>query len=235
MNAHFVYLQNIVIVSLRLRNDVGSRTFFLRLKGRIALSPLQKVHAIYRNVVPGNLAPGPATHALKRLMQAPPIYSPRTRCFLAFLSASILCGLSFGGSLLDMWVSGACACVLQYLGLDAANKSAMYANVSIIVAFIARGFLLLQRNLLRWSRGYSAWVHCSHRRIGAYVGLCRKNIFRGSVRMVYAVITLFLGFGLTIGSDFYLLVDPEARRRYYYNHQMEDPQNLTYIHGTHAD
>ncbi|KAF5323307.1 hypothetical protein D9611_005747 [Ephemerocybe angulata] len=139
-------MPNIVIVSLRLRNDVGSRTFFLRLKGRIALSPLQKVHAIYRNVVPGNLAPGPATHALKRLMQAPPIYSPRTRCFLAFLSASILCGLSFGGSLLDMWVSGACACVLQYLGLDAANKRDFFCYNAISsagVVVILPGFTVL--------------------------------------------------------------------------------------------
>lgn len=35
----------------------------------------------------------------------------------------------------------------------------------------------------------------------------------GSVRMVYAIIySLFLGFGITIGSDLFYLVDPSARR-----------------------
>lgn len=73
-----------------------------------------------------------------------------------------------------------------------------------------------------------------------------KNLFCGSVRIVYAVIyTLFLvrcvlidhytlyidlfqGFGLTIGSDFYLVVDRRARKAYYAN---STPTNLTYTHG----
>lgn len=112
-----------------LEGEPGRKTFFLRSRGRIALTSLQKVHQIYRNVLHGNLGPGPGARALKRLMKAPPIYSLGTRCFLAFVSASIICGLSFGGALPDMWISGACACILQYLGLNAANKSAMYANV----------------------------------------------------------------------------------------------------------
>lgn len=42
--------------------------------------------------------------------------------------------------------------------------------------------------------------------------LASKNIVCGSVKMVYALIyTLFLGFGLQIGSDLYLLFDPTAR------------------------
>jgi len=44
--------------------------------------------------------------------------------------------------------------------------------------------------------------------------LSSKNILCGSVKMVYALIyTLFLGFGLQIGSDFYLLLDHGARQR----------------------
>lgn len=76
--------------------------------------------------------------------------------------------------------------------------------------------------------------------------LMSKNIFCGSVRIVYAIIyTLFLvgprcprafpsqsqlfqGFGLTIGSDFYLVIDRRARRAYY---RSSIPENLTYTHG----
>lgn len=124
-----MYLPNMAIISMRLGERGIVRTFFVRARGRIALTFLQKVHQIYRNVLHDNLPPGSGTQALKRLLKAPPIYSLRIRCFLAFMSGSIICGLSFGGSILDMWVSGICACALQYLGLNAANKSAMYANV----------------------------------------------------------------------------------------------------------
>lgn len=79
--------------------------------------------------------------------------------------------------------------------------------------------------------------------------LMSKNIFCGSVRIVYAIIyTLFLvstssyllmwalkvfdlilqGFGLTIGSDFYLVVDRRARRIYY---RSSIPEGLNYTHG----
>jgi hypothetical protein len=75
--------------------------------------------------------------------------------------------------------------------------------------------------------------------------LMSKNIFCGSVRIVYAIIyTLFLvsspflseiknlcyykGFGLTIGSDFYLVADRRARRTYY---RSSIPEDLSYTHG----
>ena len=76
--------------------------------------------------------------------------------------------------------------------------------------------------------------------------LMSKNIFCGSVRIVYAIIyTLFLvrsltlsfssvanicfqGFGLTIGSDFFLVLDSRARRNYY---RSSIPTNLNYTRG----
>lgn len=43
--------------------------------------------------------------------------------------------------------------------------------------------------------------------------LASKNIMSGSVRMVYAIIySLFLGFGITIGSDLFYVIDRPARR-----------------------
>jgi len=125
----FVHLPNIIIVSIRNGETRSTRTYFIRSRGRIALSSLHKVHQIYRDVLHDKLGAEAGTDALRNLLRSPAIYSLSWRCFLAFLCASIICGLSFGGSLVDMWVSGACACTLQYLGLNAANKSSMYANV----------------------------------------------------------------------------------------------------------
>ena len=49
--------------------------------------------------------------------------------------------------------------------------------------------------------------------VSSSLELASKNVLCGSVKMVYAMIyTLFLGFGLQIGSNFFLAFDPSARR-----------------------
>ncbi|KAG2023043.1 pheromone-regulated membrane protein 10 [Coprinopsis cinerea AmutBmut pab1-1] len=250
LEADCMYLPNMAIISMRLGEHLAMRTFFVRARGRIALTSLQKVHQIYRNVLHENLPASAGTQALKRLLRAPPIYSLPVRCFLAFMSASAICGLSFGGSILDMWISGICACALQYLGLNAANKSAMYANVyeisvTIIVAFVARGLSSIPGDVFCYTAISSAGVVVILPGFTVLISsleLMSRNIFCGSVRIVYAVIyTLFLGFGLTIGSDLYLLVDPKARNLYYHINNDEHGNSnsnsngsvpMTYLHGT---
>jgi uncharacterized membrane protein YjjB (DUF3815 family) len=61
--------------------------------------------------------------------------------------------------------------------------------------------------------------------------LASKNIVNGSVRMIYAIIySLFLGFGLTIGSDLYYIMDRHAQR----TRVQEASRNISTvtIHGT---
>lgn len=84
---------------------------------------------IYRDVLHDNMGAEAGADALRQLLHSPPIYPLLVRCLLAFVCGAIICVLSFGGSPIDMWISGACAGTLQYLGLNAANKSSMYANV----------------------------------------------------------------------------------------------------------
>ncbi|KIK70784.1 hypothetical protein GYMLUDRAFT_89792 [Collybiopsis luxurians FD-317 M1] len=238
VEAEFVHLPNIIIVSLKSDpNAPSARTYFVRATGRVALTSLHQVHLIYRDVLHDRLGAGEATKSLRHLLREHPIYPLYFRCILAFFSASVICAVSFGGSFVDMWFSGLCACVLQYLGLNAANKSAMYANVyeisvSIIVAFVARALSNVPGNWFCYSAISSAGVVLILPGFTVLVSaleLMSRNLFCGSVRIVYAVIyTLFLGFGLTIGSDFYLVVDRHARKAYYTGNI---PTNLTYTHG----
>lgn len=159
-DTEFVHLPNLVIVSVRVSGCRSTRTYFIKARGRVALTSLHRTHEVYRDVLHDRLTAQEGIDALKTLLSTPPLYSLISRCFLAFLSASTICALSFGGSLIDMGISGICAAVLQYLGLNAANRSSMYANVyeyapplsiarasahhlcrvsiSIIVAFVSR-------------------------------------------------------------------------------------------------
>ncbi|KAJ3815485.1 hypothetical protein F5876DRAFT_71989 [Lentinula aff. lateritia] len=236
--AEFVHLPNIIIASMKSSpNSPSARTYFVRATGAVALTSLHQVHIVYRDVLHDKIGAEEGTQALRKLLREHPIYPLYFRCILAFFGASTICATSFGGSFLDIWISGFCACVLQYLGLNAAHKSAMYANVyeisvSIIVAFVARALSNIPGNWFCYSAISSAGVVLilpGFTILVSALELMSKNLFCGSVRIVYAVIyTLFLGFGLTIGSDFYLVVDRRARKAYYVN---STPTNLTYTHG----
>lgn len=129
IHASFAFIPGIIMVSF---NDGETRTtelHFVRSSGRIALSALNNVHDVYRDVFEDRIGVQDGTATLDRILRALPLYPLVVRCGLAFVCASVICPLAFGGSFIDMWVSGTCACVLQYLGLQAAAKSSVYANV----------------------------------------------------------------------------------------------------------
>lgn len=127
--AAFVHIPDVIIVTFGDEDVASVETHFVKAKGRIALTPLHQVHLIYRKVLHDKMSVEDGTQELKEILNARPIYSLWPRCFFAFLTASMISAMVFGGSIIDMWISGLCACVLQYLGLNAASKSSTYANV----------------------------------------------------------------------------------------------------------
>ena len=177
--ASFVHIPNTVIVALGEANTM-QKTRFVRAGGRIALTNLHRVHEIYRDVLHDKIGAEAGADALAQLLRAPPIYPLILRCALAFICSSIICVLGFGGCFVDMFVSGACASFLQYLGLNAAAKSSMYANVyefvfpfaslhcaltalfrisvSIIVSFVARGLSAIPGKIFCYNSISSAGV-----------------------------------------------------------------------------
>ncbi|KAJ7094631.1 hypothetical protein B0H15DRAFT_938234 [Mycena belliarum] len=222
VEAEFIHLPGVIICSFGDQELGCSETHFIKCGGRLSLGALHKVHVVYRSVVHDEISAKEAGDHLQELLDAPPMYSIFFRCIIAFSLSALICPLAFGGSFLDLWIAGAGAFFLSFLQLCAATKSAIYANVfeitiAIFVSFTARGLSSIRSQIFCYTAISSAGI------IGILPGylilsssleLASKNIVCGSVKMVYALIyTLFLGFGLQIGSDFYLLFDSQARRR----------------------
>ncbi|KAF8195737.1 DUF1212-domain-containing protein [Mycena galopus ATCC 62051] len=222
VEAEFIHLPGVIICSFGDQELGCSETHFIKCGGRLSLGALHTVHVVYRKVVHDEISAKTASDDLEDLLNEPPMYSILQRCTLAFFLSALICPLAFGGSLVDMWVAGAGAFILSVLQLCAATKSAIYANVfeitiAIFVSFTARGLSSIRTQIFCYTAISSAGI------IGILPGylilsssleLASKNIVCGSVKMVYALIyTLFLGFGLQIGSDFYLLFDTTARSR----------------------
>ncbi|KIK67989.1 hypothetical protein GYMLUDRAFT_68997 [Collybiopsis luxurians FD-317 M1] len=221
VEAEFIHLPGVIICSFGDQELGCSETHFIKSGGRLALGALHNVHKIYREVVHDEISAKKASTLLDELLHAPPLYSAAFRCLLSFCLSALICPLAFGGSFLDMWIAGAGALILSLLQL-CATKSALYANVfeitiAIFVSFAARGLSSIRSWIFCYTAISSAGI------IGILPGylilsssleLASKNIVCGSVKMVYALIyTLFLGFGLQIGSDFYLLIDRPMRRK----------------------
>lgn len=111
-------------------------------------------------------------------------------------------------------------CLLGFLQLIVAPKSELYSNIfeisaAVLTSFLARAFGSIRGGDLFC---FSALAQSSIALIlPGYMVLCgslelqSRSMVAGSVRMVYAIIySLFLGFGITIGTAFYGLLDANA-------------------------
>ncbi|KAH9810427.1 hypothetical protein DFH28DRAFT_498549 [Melampsora americana] len=218
IDAQFVHLPSIVIATFGDCDTRTSETHFVKAVGDIALGQLHRVHEIYKSVVHDQTGVGEGSAALHRILNEDPIYTVWQRMIIAAFCCGIISMLGFAGSFVDAWVSAAFGSFLAFMQLRA-TKNQMYSNIfeisiATLVSFVARGLSTTQ--FFCYESLSSAGVVLI---LPGYTILCgslelaSKNLIAGSVRMVYAVIySLFLGFGISIGSDFYYLLDPNARR-----------------------
>lgn len=127
---------------------------------------------------------------------------------------------AFGARLIDLPIAFFLGCIVGVLQLVIAPRSDLYANVfeisaAVITSFLARAFGSIRGGELFC---FSALAQSSIALIlPGYIVLCAslelqsRSIVAGSVRMVYAVIySLILGFGITLGTALYGILDPAA-------------------------
>ncbi|RXK38545.1 hypothetical protein M231_04177 [Tremella mesenterica] len=219
IDAQFIHLPSIVIASFGDIDAHTSETHFVKAPSGLELGKLHKVHQIYREVVHDEIDAAEGTRRIQDLLKQPTLYNLWQRMILAFLCSGLIAPMGFGGSIIDGCASGTLGILLSFMQLHVASKSAMYSNIfeisiAIIISFTARG--LSTTGYFCYQAVASAGVVLI---LPGYTILCgslelaSKNIVPGSVRMVYAIIySLFLGFGITIGSDLFYVFDRPARR-----------------------
>ncbi|EIN14060.1 DUF1212-domain-containing protein [Punctularia strigosozonata HHB-11173 SS5] len=216
----FIQFPNIVI-GVFFRNVTGTASIhFVRASGKVALTSLHKVHLVYRRVLHEKKDVGEARQELIEIIKSPPRYPRWKRCIFAFFQGAIICSLSFGGSLLDVFVGGVFTASVQWLNLYAVSRSAAYANVfditsAIIVALCARLLSGIPGNVFCYNAISSAGIVLVLPGFNVLVSsleLISLSVLSGPVRMVYAIMyTMFLGFSLNAGSEIYFSAWPKAR------------------------
>ena len=222
INGQFMYLPGCMLISF---DDYETHTAEVKLVKEVQgvdLGRFNDVFEIYKNVMHHVTDVTEAMDDLNRVIAEKPRYSIWFR-ILMYGFASVCVGpFAFGARPSDWPICFLLGLLLGILQLWIAPRSDEFSHVfeicaAILTSFLARAFGSIKVNG-EYFFCFSAIAQSSIALIlPGYTILCGSlelqshNIVAGSVRMVYAIIyALFLGFGITIGSALYGLMDRNA-------------------------
>ncbi|KAK1142628.1 hypothetical protein N8T08_007432 [Aspergillus melleus] len=227
VESQYLYVPGCMIMSF---DDAATRTTevkLVRVAQGVDLGRLADTHNVYKNVVHDVYGIEEAIHELEEIMNKSPRFNKWVIVVVYGLATAMVGPFAFNARPIDMPVIFFNGCLLGVMQHVIAPRSVLYSNVfevsaSVLTSFIARA---LGSIVTSWPKGtpdrlfcFSAIAQSSIALIlPGYTVLCSSlelqshQIVAGSIRMVYAIIySLFLGFGITVGTTIYGLIDPSA-------------------------
>ncbi|KAE8349779.1 hypothetical protein BDV28DRAFT_151578 [Aspergillus coremiiformis] len=226
IDGQFLYMPGCMIVSFDDASTHTTEVKLVRSHQGVDLDRLADVHQIYKEVIHDVIGVEEATQRLEEIIKRPNKYPVWFLIFIHGCASASVGPFAFNARPIDMPVAFVLGCLLGVLQLVLSPRSYLYSNVfeisaAVLTSFLARAFGSIRYNGERLFC-FSALAQSSIALIlPGYMVLCAslelqsRNIVAGSVRMVYAIIyCLFLGFGITIGTAVYGLLDGDASSDY---------------------
>ncbi|RJE23117.1 hypothetical protein PHISCL_04564 [Aspergillus sclerotialis] len=227
MDSQFLYLPGCMIMSF---DDPSTRTTevkLVRVAQGIDLSRLANTHSVYKNVVHDIIGVEEAIQELEDIMNRKPRYNKWIVVLTYGLATASVGPFAFSARPIDIPIIFMNGCILGAMQHVVAPRSALYSNVfevtaSVLMSFIARAFGSIKTGIVNGKQQYlfcfSAISQSSIALIlpgflvlTSSLELQSHQIVAGSIRMVYAIIySLFLGYGITVGTTIYGLIDASA-------------------------
>ncbi|KAJ5979641.1 hypothetical protein N7481_006939 [Penicillium waksmanii] len=227
VDSQFLYLPGCMIMSF---DDPSTRTTemkLVRVAQGVDLARLSDTHLIYKNVIHDVIGIEEAVQDLDDVMSKKPRYPKYIIVFVYGVATATVGPFAFNARPIDMpiiFINGLLVGLMQHV---AAPRSALYSNVfevtsTVVTSFLARAFGSIPKAIVDGKRQYlfcfSAISQASIALIlPGFLVLCSSlelqshQIIAGSIRMVYAIIfSLFLGYGITVGTTIYGLMDKGA-------------------------
>lgn len=226
IDGQFLYIPGCMIISFDDNSTNTTEVKVVRSSQGVDLSRLADVHEIYKEVIHDVVGVEEAIQRLDNIEKRPDKFHILFRILAHGCASACVGPFAFQARPIDMPVAFLLGCMLGILQLILSPKSSLYSNVfeisaAVLTSFLARAFgsikfggeplfcfsALAQSAIALILPGYT--VLC------ASLELQSGSIIAGSVRMVYAIIySLFLGFGITIGTAVYGLLDSQATTAY---------------------
>ncbi|KAL2817641.1 hypothetical protein BJX63DRAFT_419574 [Aspergillus granulosus] len=224
INAQFMYLPGCMIMSF---DDSVTRTAevkLIRVPQGLDLGRLGDVHLCYKRVTHDMVDMQTAIAELTELMDRKPRYNRWLVILLYGLGSAAVGPFSFGARPIDMPIIFFLGCCVGFMQLVLAPRSPLYANVfevsaAILISFLARAFgsitlpghsdpvfcyaSITQSSIALILPGFSV--------LSSSLELQSHQMIAGSIRLVYTILySLFLGYGVTVGTTIYGAIDLSA-------------------------
>ena len=226
IEAQFLYMPGCMIIAFDDSSVHTSEVKLVRTAQGVDLGKLRDVHEIYKDVVHDRIGVDEATPRLETIMERKNKFGRWLRVPVYGLASATVGPFAFGARPIDLPFCFLLGCIIGWLQLIVAPGNELISNVFEIGAAVITSFLARALGSIRDKNGneifcFSAMAQSSIALIlPGFMVLCAslelqsKHIVAGSVRMVYAIIySLFLGFGITIGTVLYGMMDHNATSR----------------------
>jgi uncharacterized membrane protein YjjP (DUF1212 family) len=224
VEAQFMYLPGCMLMSF---DDPYTRTAevkLVRVVQGLDLGRLEEVHDHYKRVTHDMMDIHSAIDELTELMQRKPRYPKWALILLYGLGSAAVGPFAFSARPIDMPIIFVLGCCVGFMQHVLAPISSLYSNVfevtaAVLVSFLARamGSIVLP--------GHSDPLFCYSSIAESSIALIlpgfgvltsslelqSHQIIAGSIRLVYTIIySLFLGYGVTVGTTIYGAMDNKA-------------------------
>ncbi|SCV74945.1 BQ2448_7974 [Microbotryum intermedium] len=209
INCQVIYIPAVMLVSFGDSATHTSEVRFVRQSSGLDLGKLKTAYMIYYETIYDKISVTDASKQLDDLMLAGPQYRLWQNMLIGGLASAFIQPSAFYGSFIDCLVSiplGALLVLVQVL----VSRNDLYSSLFEIVIACINAFLaaaLASTNHFCFAAVASGSVVLI---LPGYIVLCgslelaNRSIISGSVRLVYSILySLFLGFGLSMGSEVY--------------------------------
>jgi uncharacterized membrane protein YjjP (DUF1212 family) len=225
IEAQFLYMPGCMIVAFDDSSVHTSEVKLVRTNQGVDLGKLRDVHEIYKDVVHDRIGVEDATPRLEAIMSRKDKFNRWLRVPMYGLASAAVGPFAFQARFIDLPFCFVLGCVIGWLQLIVAPGNELISNVfeigaSVITSFAARALGSIRHNgkeifcFSAMAQSSIALILPGFMVLCASLELQSKHIVAGSVRMVYAIIySLFLGFGITIGTVLYGMMDANATSR----------------------
>ncbi|KAK4167175.1 hypothetical protein QBC43DRAFT_9045 [Cladorrhinum sp. PSN259] len=220
IEGQFLYLPGIMFVSFDDSQTHTTEVKILRPGQGLDFGRLRDVHEIYKEVVHDRMGADEATKLLEAVTVRKDKFPIWSRILLSGIASACVAPFGFEGRYIDMPICFILGCLVGFLQLYLAPSNELYANVfeitaAVLTSCLARAFGSIRNGDLfcfsSLAQASIALILPGYMVLCASLELQSHQMISGSVRMVYALIyTLFLGYGITIGSVIYGYMDHNA-------------------------
>ncbi|KAK9768941.1 putative Threonine/serine exporter-like N-terminal domain-containing protein [Seiridium cardinale] len=220
IDGQFLYLPGCMIISFDDMSTHTTEVKIIRSQQGVNLGKLKDAHEIYKEVLHAVVEVDEAIARLDELLKAKDKFNPWLRVLMYGFASATVAPFAFSARPIDMPICFLLGSFLGFLQLIVAPKSDVYNNVfeigaAVVTSFLARAFGSIRGGELFCFSAIAQSSICLI--LPGYLVLCAalelqsRAIVPGSIRMVYAIIySLFLGFGITIGTAIYGWIDENA-------------------------